>query len=224
MLKIIGFPFCNVESVRRYFVIRQIEHEVTLDPKSISKDDVIVLPGVGTFKQGMTALSQYGLIDLLRNHCKSEGALIGICLGMQLLFEGSEEDSDSEGLSILEGECKRLESSPSFKVPHIGWNGLHIGQSGKNRGRIDKFESDVYFVHSYYCVPRDESIIRHTFSHPSLGEVCASVKKGRIIGCQFHPEKSGNDGYALLDSILQERSCPDEPCEKVLDTDYCNAE
>ena len=154
----------------------------------------------------MSFLKKYGLDKKLLSHTLKGGKIIGICLGMQMLFNASEESHNIEGLGLINGICKKIPDSKKFRVPHIGWNSLEIQSENiffsKNlKLRNYLSERDFYFVHSYYVLPQQEQRIIAKFSHP-YGLLAAAVNKNNIIGFQFHPEKSGKAGYDLLDEII----------------------
>jgi glutamine amidotransferase len=205
-IKVVNFPFCNYYSLERYLRLRGHVYEPLTCFDSLSSDDTIILPGVGTFGQGMRHLLSMGLSPLIQEHARSNGRVIGICLGMQLLLESSSESPGVEGLGIISGRCERIPGSPSFSVPHIGWNSLllpaslhsAVSQLGKPLGTSF---ADFYFVHSYVAKPSIPSAEIASFQHPS-GQLAASVAHQSVVGFQFHPEKSGSSGYALLDHVL----------------------
>ena len=171
-----------------------------------SPQDTIVLPGVGTFAQGIEYLRDSGLASLITTHSSSGGAVVGICLGMQMLLHASSESPNVEGLCLIPGVCERIPASPSFSVPHIGWNSLIFPQRlhrifetfGESSGTS---KSDYYFVHSYHAILECPDLVAAAFDHP-FGPLTAAVAKDNTIGFQFHPEKSGSSGYALLDRVF----------------------
>ena len=204
MIYIVNFPFCNFHSIQRYFLANNLEFCILEPDTAFNRDDFVVLPGVGTFKEGSLYLQQTGLYDSIKKHSLAGGFLLGICLGMQLLLSSSDESLGFHGLNIFPGNCLRIPSTPNFRVPHIGWNSLSIQNlhpilpcSSDSR----TLPSDFYFVHSYYCNPSNSSTIVASFSHP-LGDIPAIISYQNTVGIQFHPEKSGNAGYKLLDSFF----------------------
>lgn len=207
MIHVVNFPFCNFFSLERYLRVKSHRH-CTLDRKSIlSSGDTILLPGVGTFKQGMDYLATTRLVSLIKEHAKGGGRVIGICLGMQILLDSSSESPGSLGLGLISGTCEKIPSNSTFSVPHIGWNSLEFPPSlhpsvqllGVTNGVS---VSDFYFVHSYVAHPRSQDCVIASFNHPD-GLLTAAIAKSRVIGFQFHPEKSGSTGYALLDRVLE---------------------
>ncbi len=206
MIHIVNFPFCNYSSLERYFKDRKLTY-CELDSKKIPSTDTIVIPGVGTFLQAMSFLNDSGYTDVILSHARSKGKIIGICLGMQILLNASDESPGISGLGLIPGICRRMKSTPHFFVPHVGWNSLNFGKSDHpvfkpfaNSACISV--SDYYFVHSFHALPLIEDNVIARFSSLTL-EYTAAVAFDNILGFQFHPEKSGPSGYALLDTALQ---------------------
>ena len=206
MLYIVNFPFCNFNSLERYFIQRKLKYEILDSSTNTEKDSTIILPGVGTFGEGMNYLNKMGFTEKIKNHSLKGGKIFGICLGMQLLLEKSEESDNTKGLGLIGGNCKKISKVNNFRVPHIGWNSLIINSESKQSKvelikQLNVINSDYYFVHSYYAdLKNDENIIAY-FPHP-LFNLCASIQKDNILGVQFHPEKSGLPGYKLLDLLI----------------------
>ena len=165
------------------------------DPDAIAKADRLLVPGQGGFAVGAASL-QGGMGEALREHIAKGRPYFGICLGMQLLFESSEEAPGAAGLGVFEGQVRRLDPGPGFKVPHMGWNTL--------RSRHDLLPEGawVYFVHSYHCVPADDRLIAATVDYGSQA-VCAAIARDNCFATQFHPEKSQRRGEALLGRWLE---------------------
>ena len=212
MIYVVNFPFCNFFSLERYLRVRGHAYQTLSLGVQLSSADHVILPGVGTFEQAMSYLNDQQLAPLLRSHVDRGGALLGICLGMQILFEFSEESHGVSGLGLLSGGCVPIPPAPGFRVPHIGWNHLVSPPKESSHSALFDFlpsnecsHSDYYFVHSYVVQPSDASVISTCFSHPA-GPLCASVGASNVSGVQFHPEKSGPDGYALLDRLLAANS------------------
>lgn len=204
MISIINFPFCNYHSVVRYFIQKNIDYVEVNGYKNFNKNDFVILPGVGTFEEGAKFLRMTGLDNSIKKHANSGGPLLGICLGMQLLLTQSEESPGIIGLDIIPGDCKKLRNTQKFRLPHLGWNSLEISNkhhSFSNLEDANKSKCDFYFVHSYYCKPDNRAYTIASFSHPD-GEIPAVIAKDNTIGCQFHPEKSGDCGYQFLDNII----------------------
>ncbi len=167
----------------------------TSDPAVIAGADRLVLPGVGAFPEAMRRLHALGLVDLLRERARAGVPLLGICLGMQLLFESSVEHEGAEGLGLLSGEVTRLDPGPAGKLPHIGWNRVTFERDSALGPRAGD-QVAYYHVHSFVCRPRDEETV---VGRGEYGEAFASiVERGTVAGMQFHPEKSSGAGLDLL--------------------------
>ncbi len=206
MIWIVNFPFCNFFSLERYLRVRSHPYRLLTAADRLEPLDILLLPGVGTFAQGMDYLRGSHLASEIVRHANAGGRIIGICLGMQMLVQASSESPGVLGLSLIGGVCERIPASPKFSVPHIGWNGLMFPASlhqsflpfGQPSGSST---SDYYFVHSYHVIPESSVTIVAAFDHPS-GPLAAAIATDKIIGFQFHPEKSGPAGYSLLDHVL----------------------
>ena len=206
VIQVINFPFCNFYSLERYLRVSSHEYHVLTGAESPSISDIIMLPGVGTFQQGMDYLLATGLAPMILKHASAGGRVIGICLGMQMLLNSSSESPGVEGLGLIPGVCERIPVAPSFSVPHIGWNSLVLPDflhSSVVQPRIPSIFScsDFYFVHSYFAKTSVADSTFASFEHPS-GHLAAAIGLGSAIGFQFHPEKSGSAGYALLNHVL----------------------
>lgn len=210
MIYIVPFDFCNLASICRYFEFNNKEYkfldkDVYLDPRN----DVVVIPGVGSFREGMSFLANARLVDIIRNHASTAGCIIGICLGMQLMFDGSEESPGTNGLGLLRGDVKKL-SNKKDNVPRIGWDSVNLLKDCISYSKFERssdhsctgqLPADLYFVHSYYCVPEDKNVVSGVFEHGD-NQYCASIESDFLYGLQFHPEKSGPAGYKILDAIF----------------------
>ena len=194
MIAIIDYDAGNLKSVEKALLFLGEEVKVTSDAKEILEADKIILPGVGAFGDAMEKLNTKGLSAVIKEAVSRKIPLLGICLGLQLLFEASEESPGVCGLSILKGTVKRIPDKEGFKVPHIGWNSLKINPDSRLFQGIPQ-DSFVYFVHSYY-LSAEEPIIAATTDY--VTEIHAAVEKEHIFACQFHPEKSGEIGLKLL--------------------------
>lgn len=193
MIAIIDYGVGNLYSVEKAFAQLGAEAVVTSDPTVIAGAGKVVLPGVGAFGDCMNNLQEYKLIEVIRQVAKDR-PFLGICLGLQLLFEGSEEDPGVPGLEILPGMVRKI-VAPELKIPHMGWNSLSF------RGPSPLFaglppEAYVYFVHSYHAVPADPALITAVTDYG--GGVTAAVGRANIQAVQFHPEKSGTVGLQIL--------------------------
>lgn len=207
MIAIIDYDAGNLLSVKKALDYLKLQNTVTRKHNEILKADKIILPGVGAFGRAMDELKKYELHHVLREAAAKEKPFLGICLGLQLLFSGSEESSGIEGLNLLKGNICKIPGGPSLKVPHIGWNSLHIKKNTVlYRGLPDNLYT--YFVHSYYLKAADSAIVSATVDYGVTIE--ASVEKNHIFACQFHPEKSGRHGLAMLENFARwegEASC-----------------
>ena len=201
MIAVIDYGVGNLFSLRSSLERIGAQVEITSDPQVIRKAEKLILPGVGAFAAAAKKLRASGLDVLLREQAAAGKELLGICLGMQLLFEKSYEFGQHEGLGLLRGSVVPMEGSiPSgLKIPHIGWNALHFTRDSKLL-RFIRNEDCVYFVHSFYATDCDDSVIA-TAEYGK--ELTAAVQKDNIMGCQFHPEKSGPVGLNILRAFCE---------------------
>lgn len=199
MVAIIDYDAGNIRSVEKAIRYLGKEAVVTSDPEKILAADRVILPGVGAFGDAMKRLHAMGLVEVIRQVAERGTPFLGICLGLQLLFEKSEESPGVPGLGLLQGEILRLPELPGLKVPHIGWNSLKYPNPGRLFRGIPE-DSYVYFVHSYYLKAQDEGIVTATTEYGTL--VHASVESGNLFACQFHPEKSSETGLTILENFL----------------------
>lgn len=199
MVAIIDYGAGNIKSVEN--AVRFLGHEAVLtrDPQVILSADHCILPGVGAFGDAMARLKRYGLDEVLREVVRREIPLLGICLGLQLLFETSEESPGAEGLGILRGRILRIPDGDGRKVPQIGWNDLTFPNEGRIFRGI-KEGSYVYFVHSYYLRAEDPSVVTAQTQYGVT--IDAAVESGNVYACQFHPEKSEAVGMKILGNFL----------------------
>lgn len=198
MIAIIDYNAGNLGSVQKAFSAIGSESIITSDRREIMKADKVVLPGVGAFGDAMKQLKNYELDKVIKEVAQTEKPFLGICLGLQLLFEGSDESQGIEGLGILDGKIKKIPDKEGLKIPHIGWNSLEL----RNNGRLFMGLNDnpyVYFVHSYYLEAADESIVTAVTDYSTC--IHASVEKNNIFACQFHPEKSSTTGLSILENF-----------------------
>ena len=202
MLAVVDYGVGNLFSLRCSLEKIGADVVVTSDPTVIKKADHVILPGVGAFADAAAKLRDSGLAEVVIKEAKAGKPLLGICLGMQLLFEKSLEYGEHAELGLLQGSVVPMEGViPSqLVVPHIGWNGLHIQQKDSPLFCYTKDGDCVYFVHSYYAVGCDDSLAAST---EYGAELTAAVAKGNIFGCQFHPEKSGDVGLGILKAFLE---------------------
>lgn len=199
MTAIIDYDAGNIKSVEKALLYLGEEAVITRDREVIRKADRVILPGVGAFGSAMEKLKGYGLEEVIREVIAKETPFLGICLGLQLLFEYSEESEGVKGLGILPGQILRLPEKEGLKIPHIGWNSLKFPNKGRLFEKIAE-ESYVYFVHSYYLKASEEGIVTATSEYGAL--IHASVEKGNVFACQFHPEKSSQVGLTILKNFI----------------------
>jgi glutamine amidotransferase len=201
MIAIVDYGMGNLRSVQKAFEKIGTTARVVPFPRDIANARGIVLPGVGAFGQAMNNLRAIGWITPLRDAAARSVPFVGICLGMQLLFESSEEMGQYEGLGILPGEVKRFNSG--LKVPQMGWNQIHLVEA-KHASPLLRDVADgsyAFFVHSYYCVPRDAPT---TIATTDYGiEFASVVQQGNVFGAQFHPEKSQSVGLKMLENFAR---------------------
>lgn len=202
MIAIIDYGVGNLFSVEKAFAALGADARVTNDENIIRQAEKIVLPGVGAFGDCMKNLEESGLIPVLKESIAVGKPLLGICVGLQILFDGSEESPGAKGLGLIHGMVKKI-NAPGLKVPHMGWNSIKVREQ---REPIDLFKglSDkpyVYFVHSYHAVPDDKSVITATTEYGET--LTAAVALGNIQATQFHPEKSGDVGLAILKNFIE---------------------
>ena len=195
MIATIDYNAGNLKSVEEALISLGEQCMITRDRQEILSADRVILPGVGAFGDAMGQLKKYELDKVINEVCHAGIPFLGICLGLQLLFDGSDESSGVEGLHILEGDILRIPDKKGLKIPHIGWNSLEL----INDGRLFKGMSQnpyVYFVHSYYLKAKDEGIVKAVTDYSTT--IHASVEKDNIFACQFHPEKSSTVGLQIL--------------------------
>ena len=200
MIAIIDYDAGNLKSVEKALVLLGQDVMVTRDAKELLKSDKVILPGVGAFGEAMAKLTNFGLVPVIKEIVKRGTPFLGICLGLQLLFERSEESPGVEGLGILKGEILRIPDKEGLKIPHIGWNSLEL----QNDGRLYRGFTGtpyVYFVHSYYLKAKDESIVKAATEYGTY--IHASVEQDNVFACQFHPEKSGEVGLTILKNFVE---------------------
>lgn len=202
MIAIIDYDAGNIKSVEKALQYLGQDVIVTRSDKEILSADAVILPGVGAFGDAMRKLQNYNLIPVIHQVIDHGTPFLGICLGLQLLFDESEESPGVKGLGILPGKIKRIPEGNGLKIPHIGWNSLEFPKQGKLYGNLINGPY-VYFVHSYYLEADDPSIVVATTEYNVT--IHASVEKDNIFACQFHPEKSSDVGLQILKNFLNVR-------------------
>jgi glutamine amidotransferase len=200
MIAIVDYQMGNLRSVQKAF--ERVGHAaaITADPRVLEQADHVVLPGVGAFADAIAEIRRRELIEPIRGAIASNKPFLGICLGLQMLFDVSYEDGEHEGLGVIPGEVRRFDVPAEYKVPHMGWN--HVAQ----RRSAPIFEgiadgSHFYFVHSYYVVPKDDRVIAGEASYPE--PFCAAIWRDNLFATQFHPEKSQAAGLQLLKNFAE---------------------
>lgn len=199
MVAIIDYDAGNIKSVEKALLSLGAETVLTRDPEVILSADHIILPGVGAFGDAMEKLHHYGLVEVIREAVQKQIPFLGICLGLQLMFESSEESPGVEGLSLLPGKIVKIPAEEGLKIPHIGWNSLTYPNQGRLYKGIPE-NSYVYFVHSYYLQAEEEEIVMAATEYGAY--IHASVEKGNVFACQFHPEKSSDVGLTILKNFI----------------------
>jgi len=198
MIAVIDYNVGNLGSVKSAMARLGLDVVVTRDPETILQADGVILPGVGAFPAAMKRLNDYGLTDVLKQVKDKDIPLLGICLGMQILFEESDEVTPTKGLGLLEGKVTKIPTTA--KLPHMGWNQLVFNHDHKLLGRIDEGDY-VYFVHSYCAQCPDDEL--YAYAEYGGVKVPGLVAKGSVMGTQFHPEKSGEVGRLILESFKE---------------------
>ena len=200
MIAIIDYDAGNLRSVEKALETLGQQVIVTKDAETIRQAEKVILPGVGAFGDAMANLQRLGLVEVIRETAASEKPFLGICLGLQLLFEDSDETPGVPGLGILRGHIKRIPEQPGSKVPHMGWNNLELHHDGALFRGLPEHPY-VYFVHSYYLEAEDPDIVTATAEYGVT--IHASVQSGNLFACQFHPEKSSQIGLAILKNFAE---------------------
>ena len=198
MIGIIDYGVANLSSVHNAFDRLSLKNEVFSDPSNISQYSKLVLPGVGSFKLSMDLINKKGWNEKIRQRVEIGTPLLGICLGMQLLFSEGEEEGKTEGLNFISGTVKKMGVNKNLKLPHVGWNNLIFKRPDNFFNGIVE-DNDFYFTHSYSCVPDNMEVVLAEFNYGNNFVAC--VKKKNIIGTQFHPEKSMTSGIRLLQNF-----------------------
>ena len=203
MIAIVDYGVGNLYSVEKAFARFSSDVVLTHEAEIIDKADKVVLPGVGAFGDCMKNFKASGLVDAVLRAVKSGKPVMGICVGRQIMFEGSDESPGVAGLGIFKGRVRKI-NAPELKIPHMGWNSLTVNENASVN--IDLFKNIrenpyVYFVHSYYAVPEDKSVITAKTIYGE--EITAAVGKDNVIATQFHPEKSGDIGLSIIKNFVE---------------------
>jgi imidazole glycerol-phosphate synthase subunit HisH len=197
---IVDYGMANLRSVQKGFERVGAAAEITSDPEAVAAAEKLVLPGVGAFQDAIARLRESGLDQPISEHIHKGNPFLGICLGLQLLFTRSMEDGEHAGLDILSGDVVRFPEVPGLKVPHMGWNSLRfLGACPLFRGL--PADSAVYFVHSYYPIPTDKTLIAAEADYPT--PFTAAVWRDNLYATQFHPEKSQAVGLKMLENFAR---------------------
>ena len=199
MIAIIDYGAGNLMSVKKALDFIGAESEITMDKDKIKSASHVILPGVGSFGDAMESMKSRGLVDTVKSAAISGKPFLGICLGLQLLFDSSEESEGVKGLSLMNGKISSIPKNMGLKVPHMGWNSVSVKQSGGIFKDIPD-NSYFYFVHSYYLNGADEADIAATAQYGV--EIQCAVQRGNLCAVQFHPEKSGSIGLKLLENFV----------------------
>lgn len=200
MIAIIDYDAGNIRSVEKAMAKLGQEVWITRDRERIMNADKVILPGVGSFGDAMAHLREYNLVEVIKDVVAEKKPFLGICLGLQLLYESSEETPGVEGLGILKGKILKIPEQKDLKIPHMGWNSLHLQNDGRLFRGIEQ-NPYVYFVHSYYLKAEEEETVKATTEYSV--NIHASVEKDNVFACQFHPEKSGDLGLQILKNFAE---------------------
>lgn len=200
MIAIIDYDAGNIKSVEKALLALGEQAAVTRDSEKILGADGVILPGVGAFGDAMKRLESYGLVETIHQVAERQIPFLGICLGLQLMFDSSEESPGVQGLGLLPGRIVRIPDDGGLKVPHIGWNNLKYPHPGRLFRGLPE-DAYVYFVHSYYLQAQEESIVKATTEYGAL--IHASVERDNLFACQFHPEKSSSVGMKILQNFME---------------------
>ena len=200
MIAVIDYDAGNIRSVEKALVRLGQDVKITGDPEEILSADKVILPGVGAFGDAMAQIRSRGLEEVIHRAVERNTPFLGICLGLQLLFEHSGEAPGVEGLGILKGDILRIPEADGLKIPHMGWNSLHLENNGRLFRGVPE-NSYVYFVHSFYLKADDETIVKASTEYGT--HIHASVEQGNVFACQFHPEKSSEVGLKILKNFVE---------------------
>lgn len=200
MIAIVDYDAGNIKSVEKALQFLGQEPVVTRDKETLLQAEKVIVPGVGAFGDAMGKMHQYGLVEVLREIAAKGTPLLGICLGLQLFFESSEETPGVEGLGLLPGKIVRIPDKEGFKIPHMGWNSIQINPASRLLKGIEE-GAYVYFVHSYYLQAENEVDVAATTDY--VVNIHAAAEHENIFATQFHPEKSGEIGLQILKNFIE---------------------
>ncbi len=200
MIAIVDYDAGNIKSVEKALQFLGQEPVVTRDKETLLQAEKVIVPGVGAFGDAMGKMHQYGLVEVLREIAAKGTPLLGICLGLQLFFESSEETPGVEGLGLLPGKIVRIPDKEGFKIPHMGWNSIQINPASRLLKGIEE-GAYVYFVHSYYLQAENEADVAATTDY--VVNIHAASEHENIFATQFHPEKSGEIGLRILKNFIE---------------------
>lgn len=200
MIAIIDYDAGNIKSVEKAMTYLGQEALITRDHDTLLHADKVILPGVGAFGDAMEKLREYGLVSVIEQIVSKDTPFLGICLGLQLLFEESEETPGVAGLGLLPGRIERIPDCPGLKIPHMGWNSIEIRPDSRLFQNVPN-QSYVYFVHSYYLRAKNLEDVVATTEYST--QIHASVEHNHIFACQFHPEKSSTVGLQILKNFIE---------------------
>lgn len=200
MIAIIDYDAGNIKSVEKALLLLGQDVVITDDAETILNADKVILPGVGAFGDAMSNLRNSELDKVIYEVVNNKTPFLGICLGQQLLFERSDEAPGVKGLGVLKGEICRIPDQAGLKIPHMGWNSLHLEHDGRLFQGV-KEGAYVYFVHSFYLRAEEEEIVKASTEYST--HIHASVEKGNVFACQFHPEKSSDVGLQILKNFVE---------------------
>jgi imidazole glycerol-phosphate synthase subunit HisH len=196
---IVDYGMANLRSVQKAFEKMDAAAEISGDPQRLAEAHKLVLPGVGAFRDAIARLHQVGLAEPIKDHVAGGKPFFGICLGLQLLFDTSHEDGIHAGLGLFPGEVVRFAHQPGLKIPHMGWNQLQIKKPAPHLRDLPAAPS-VYFVHSYYVVPKDPGIVAAETDYPT--PFASAIWRDNVFATQFHPEKSQRVGLTMLRNFI----------------------
>ena len=200
MIAIVDYDAGNIKSVEKALQFLGQEPVVTRDKETLLQAEKVIVPGVGAFGDAMGKMHQYGLVEVLREIAAKGTPILGICLGLQLIFESSEETPGVEGLGLLPGKIVRIPDKEGFKIPHMGWNSIQINPASRLLKGIEE-GAYVYFVHSYYLQAENEADVAATTDY--VVNIHAAAEHENIFATQFHPEKSGEIGLRILKNFIE---------------------